>query len=120
MNNFRIKPKLIDKNESPGIHEAIFNSILKCDTDKRKDLYGNIILSGSGTMFNGIVERLTREITLLAPAAVNIKVVGNPERRDSVWIGGSILASTDTFQSVMITRADYDEWGPSIVHRKCF
>jgi actin-related protein len=114
------QPKLIDKNESPGIHVAIYESIMKCDCDIRKELYGNIILSGSCTMFDGIVERLTREIKLLAPAAVTIKVVGKPERRDSVWIGGSILASTDTFQSVMITRADYDEWGPSIVHRKCF
>ena len=32
--------------ESVGIHETIFNSIMKCDVDIRKDLYSNIVLSG--------------------------------------------------------------------------
>ena len=114
-------PKLIDKNESPGIHVAIYKSIMKCYCDIRNELYVNIILSGSCTMFNGIVERLTKEITSLAPAATKIKVVNNPERADLVWIGGSIFASfsASTEESFMITKAEYDEYGPSIVHTKC-
>ena len=37
------------------------------------------------------------------------------------WIlGGSILASLSTFQSMWITKSDYAEHGSSIVHRKCF
>lgn len=32
--------------ESAGIHECTYNSIMKCDIDIRKDLYGNIVLSG--------------------------------------------------------------------------
>lgn len=32
--------------EATGIHETTFNSIMKCDVDIRKDLYGNIVLSG--------------------------------------------------------------------------
>ena len=35
--------------ESSGIDEAAFNSIMKCDVDIRKDLYGNVVLSG-GTL----------------------------------------------------------------------
>jgi len=30
--------------ESGGIHETTFNSIMKCDVDVRKDLYGNIVM----------------------------------------------------------------------------
>jgi actin-related protein len=37
----------------------------------------------------------------------------------SVWIGGSILASLATFQTMWITKAEYDEFGP-VMHRKCF
>uniref|UniRef100_A0A1X7VST2 Actin, cytoplasmic n=1 Tax=Amphimedon queenslandica TaxID=400682 RepID=A0A1X7VST2_AMPQE len=37
-----------------------------------------------------------------------------------VWIGGSILASLSTFQQMWISKQEYDESGPSIVHRKCF
>ena len=32
--------------EASGIDEATFNSIMKCDVDIRKDLYGNVVLSG--------------------------------------------------------------------------
>ena len=48
------------------------------------------------------------------------QVVAPPERKYSVWIGGSILASLSTFQQMWIAKSEYDESGPSIVHRKCF
>jgi actin, other eukaryote len=87
--------------ETPGIHETTYNSIMKCDVDIRKDLYGNIVLSGGSTMFPGIADRMSKEITALAPSSMKIKVVAPPERKYSVWIGGSILASLSTFQQVM-------------------
>ncbi|GMI39463.1 hypothetical protein TeGR_g9363, partial [Tetraparma gracilis] len=49
-----------------------------------------------------------------------VKIVAPPERKYSVWIGGSILASLSTFQSMWISKEEFDESGPSIVHRKCF
>eukprot|EP01018_Ginkgo_biloba_P003335 Gb_38661 [translate_table: standard] len=113
------QPSLIGM-EAPGIHETIFNSIMRCDVDIRKDLYGNIVLSGGSTMFPGIADRMNKEIGSLAPGSMKIKVVAPPERKYSVWIGGSILASLSTFQQMWITKDEYDEAGPSIVHRKCF
>jgi actin-related protein len=77
-------------------------------------------MSGGTTMFPGIPERLSKELTSLAPSSMKIKVVAPPERKFSVWIGGSILSSLSTFQAMWITRSEYDESGPSIVHRKCF
>lgn len=35
--------------EAAGIDETAFQSIRKCDVDIRKDLYGNVVLSG-GTL----------------------------------------------------------------------
>ena len=32
--------------EAAGIDETAFNSIRKCDVDIRKDLYGNVVMSG--------------------------------------------------------------------------
>ena len=72
------------------------------------------------TMFGGIAERVHKELTHLAPSSIKVKVVAPPERKYSVWIGGSILASLSTFQQMWITKQEYDESGPSIVHRKCF
>uniref|UniRef100_A0A673HBZ3 Actin, alpha skeletal muscle n=3 Tax=Otophysi TaxID=186626 RepID=A0A673HBZ3_9TELE len=94
--------------------------IMKCDIDIRKDLYANNVLSGGTTMYPGIADRMQKEITALAPSTMKIKIIAPPERKYSVWIGGSILASLSTFQQMWITKQEYDEAGPSIVHRKCF
>ncbi|WP_083891087.1 actin, cytoplasmic 2 [[Leptolyngbya] sp. PCC 7376] len=106
--------------ESAGIHETTYNSIMKCDVDIRKDLYANTVLSGGTTMFSGIADRMQKEISALAPPTMKIKIIAPPERKYSVWIGGSILASLSTFQQMWISKQEYDESGPSIVHRKCF
>jgi len=113
------KPNLIGR-ESEGIHKLTYESIMKCDVDIRRDLYGNTVLSGGSTMFPGLADRLNKEMTALAPASIKIKVVAPAERKYSVWIGGSILSSLNTFQEMWITREEYDESGPQIVHRKCF
>ncbi|CAH0024265.1 unnamed protein product [Clonostachys rhizophaga] len=106
--------------ESGGIHVTTFNSIMKCDVDVRKDLYLNIVMSGGTTMYPGLSDRMQKEITSLAPSSMKVKIVAPPERKYSVWIGGSILASLSTFQQMWISKQEYDESGPSIVHRKCF
>jgi actin-related protein len=113
------KPNLIGR-EFAGVHQTTYDSIMKCDVDIRKDLYGNIVLSGGTTMFEGIAERMEKEIKALAPQSMKIKIVAPPERKYSVWIGGSILASLSTFQQRWISKQEYDESGPQIVHRKCF
>jgi len=113
------KPNMIGI-EAHGVHETTFNSIGKCDIDVRKDLYGNIVLSGGTTMYEGLPERISKEIQALAPATMKIKVISPPERKYSVWIGGSILSSLSTFQTMWIKKEEYDESGPTLVHRKCF
>merc|ERR1712208_22423 len=88
--------------------------------DFKQDLYANVVLSGGSTMYPGIADRMRKEITALAPNTMKIKIIAPPERKYSVWIGGSILASLSTFQSMWISKEEYDESGASIVHRKCF
>jgi len=105
--------------ESSGIHKLCFDSIMKCDVDIRRDLYKNIVMSGGTTMFTGIPERLEKEMKALAPQGMDIKIIAPPERKYSVWIGGSILASLSTFEEMWVTKEEYDESGPTIVHRKC-
>jgi len=106
-------------NENPGVHQLTFSSIGACDIDIRKDLYANTVLSGGTTMFEGLAKRLEKEMVALAPNTMKIKIVAPPERKYSVWIGGSILASLSTFEEMWVGKDEYDESGPSIVHRKC-
>ena len=39
--------------ESCGIHEILYNSVMKCDIDIRKDMVNNVVLSGGSSMFPG-------------------------------------------------------------------
>jgi len=106
--------------EQPGLHEGLYNSIVKCDVDLRKDLYANIVLSGGSTLYPDIAARMLHEISTIAPRQTKVKVIAPPERKYSVWIGGSILASLSSFGNAWISKEEYEECGPSIVHRKCF
>ncbi|MCE2155689.1 actin, cytoplasmic 2, partial [Streptococcus thermophilus] len=76
----------------------VHNSIMRCDIDIRKDLLANIVMSGGTTMYAGIADRMQKEITGLSPSTIKVKIVAPPERKYSVWIGGSILGSLSTFQ----------------------
>lgn len=113
------QPSLIGK-EADGVHDLTYNAIMACDVDIRKDLFGNIVLSGGSSMFPGISDRMQRELGLQAPPSIKIRVVAPPERKYSVWIGGSILSSLSSFQQMWISKDEYDESGPDIIHRKCF
>jgi len=107
------------RSKSVGIHKLLHASVMKCDLDVRNGLFANIVLSGGTTMFPNIDERLSKEMTALVPPKSCVNIVAPPERKYSVWIGGSILSSLSTFQG-WISKDEYDESGPGIVHRKCF
>uniref|UniRef100_A0A3Q3XLD1 Uncharacterized protein n=1 Tax=Mola mola TaxID=94237 RepID=A0A3Q3XLD1_MOLML len=94
--------------------------IMKCELEIRKDLYANSVLSGGNTMYPGMAGRMQKEITALAPSNMKVKIISPPERKYSIWRGGSILASLSTFQKMRISKQEYDENGPGIIHRKNF
>ena len=58
--------------EQVGIHEATYNTIMKCDLDIRKDLYANVVLSGGTTMIPGLADRMQKEIVALAPQTMRV------------------------------------------------
>jgi actin-related protein len=102
-----------------GAVHLLHESVSKCDEDIRKEFYGNIVLSGGNTLMRGFTERLTQGVGALAgDAAVNVYAA--PERKYAVWIGASILSSLRSFESMWITKADYEAEGEQIVHRRCF
>lgn len=99
---------------SIGIHTAMHNCIAKCAPEQRKDLYGNLVLCGGSTLFPGIADRLQKELVDWAPSWAKIKIMAPPERKYSVWIGGSILASLDDFlERHCVSMERYEEIGPS-------
>lgn len=112
-------PSLLGKDEM-GLHEAIHHSIQLCDMDLHKRMYANIILSGGTTMFPNLEQRVRQELTGMVSPFTRIKVTARPDRKFSAWNGGAVLASLPGFKNMSIATKEYDEVGPSIVHRKCF
>ncbi len=104
---------------SAGIHEALHAAIMACDEAIRDELYANIVLGGGSTMFPGFADRLKAEVSALAPPGTTVCVIAPPDRGLASWIGASQLASSSASAGMWISRQDYDEHGPSIVHRKC-
>ncbi|KAF0981964.1 hypothetical protein FDP41_011825 [Naegleria fowleri] len=113
------QPNLIGSEEL-GIHQLLNQSIHQCNMDIRKFMYKNIILSGGNTLVKGIQERLTREMSRMVGGAVRLRIVAPPERKYSVWIGGSIISSLSSFQDRWIKRSDYEEYGCDLLSKMLF
>ena len=106
------QPRIVG-NECLSVHDCLAQSIMKADLDVRRLLFGQIVLAGGSTLFPGFGNRILKELKShpLTPAQTKIRVAAPPERIHSTWIGGSILASLTTFQSMYTSRAEYLENG---------
>ena len=73
---------------------------------------------GVCSLFPNLKDRLQAEIvqqhTRWGP-----QVTVPPDAMNTVWRGGSTLASLSTMGSMWISKSEYDEAGPRIVHTKC-
>jgi len=99
------QPSKIVGKELLGAHELTFQSILKCDSDIRKDLYGNIVIAGGTSMLKNLKERLQKEVIALAPSTMKINVFDPPERKFSSWMGGSIQFPSYVYHQAGVPRA---------------
>ncbi len=130
--------------------DCVIDAVQRSDTDLKRDLYFNIILSGGTTLLPGFKERLEKELTERLHGTFRVRVVTTSagiERRNGVWIGGSILASlgvymraccvvfdvcyffrcaiwrliacAGSFQQMWLSKQEFMEHGATIVHSKC-
>jgi centractin len=105
-------------SEEPGAADVLANSIMKSDIDLRAKLFSQIVLAGGTTLTPGFGERLLYEVRARSPSHTRIRISAPPERLYSCYVGGSILASLATFKNMWVSRADYEENGANILHRR--
>ncbi|EFA84276.1 actin-like protein 6A [Heterostelium album PN500] len=110
-----------ETNNYLPLPKMIYDSVEKCDTDIRKELIANLLLSGGNTLFQGFSDRLYMELGDLSQAFGKVKFVvpSANERKYSVWIGGSILGSLGTFQQMWMSKSEWEEFGRPLVEKKC-
>ncbi|KAH1044365.1 hypothetical protein AAZX31_09G209200 [Glycine max] len=111
--------------EAHGIVDQLVRAISTVSSDNQRQLLENTVVCGGTSSMAGFEERFQKESSL-SSSAVQPTLVKPPEYMPenltmySAWVGGAILAKVVFPQNQHITKADYDETGPSIVHRKCF
>jgi len=119
---FNPEPICTDTHSFIGVHNMLYDSVTKCDADIRRELFNSIIVTGGTTLLPGFFDRLSLELSVPNLVPYKLKIFASPnsaERKFSVWIGGSILASLGSFHQMWISKAEYEEHGASIVERKC-
>jgi len=105
--------------ECQGIHTLIYNAIMRCNPQQRELCMSNIILAGGNTMFQGIKERLQKELAALFSCSENnICIKATPDRRFATWCGGSLLASNCPDENFWISKEEYEDAGPMIIHER--
>lgn len=101
----------------PSIQKAAMDSIMNCDASIRAQLFDNVVLCGGSSLFNGFAERFESELSQIVEKSAKINIVAQQNRSFSTWIGGSVFASSDDFEGVAVSKAEYDEKGTAIVSK---
>ncbi|OBS71328.1 hypothetical protein A6R68_00161 [Neotoma lepida] len=104
------QPKLLGLNQ-PGLPQLALLSISRLEAKQQEQLLANVVLEGGSTLMNGFPERLRQE---LGPGAT---VLGSPHRAVAAWLGGSIMACRNSFQSLWLSRREYEEEGPWAIYK---
>ncbi|KAK2120078.1 Actin-like protein 7B [Saguinus oedipus] len=112
------KPSLAGSTQ-PGLPELRAACLGRCrDTGFKEAMVANVLLCGGCTMLDGFPERFQRELSLLCPGE-SPAVAASPQRKTSVWTGGSILASLQAFQQLLVSKEDFQERGSMAMYSKC-
>eukprot|EP00593_Proboscia_inermis_P002452 CAMPEP_0171297336 /NCGR_PEP_ID=MMETSP0816-20121228/6110_1 /TAXON_ID=420281 /ORGANISM="Proboscia inermis, Strain CCAP1064/1" /LENGTH=402 /DNA_ID=CAMNT_0011771571 /DNA_START=44 /DNA_END=1252 /DNA_ORIENTATION=+ len=104
-------------SEEMGVADVLTNAVMKSDLDLRATLFESVVLAGGSTMFPGFGDRFLHEVRQRAPSHIKIRISAPPERVNSAWAGGSILASLSTFKNMWVSREAYEEHGANLLHR---
>ncbi|KAJ5080316.1 actin-7-related [Anaeramoeba ignava] len=106
----------------PGIHQAIYDTIMLFDQEKQRELSKNIILCGGSSLIPNLVERLQTELSSLLPVNFNLNVFRAPDSdvRTLVWRGGAAFSKSERFSRAMFSSSDYFEIGSSVIYEKSF
>jgi len=112
-----------DPNLPPSdpIPNLIQRTLDNSEPDIRAALLANVVLTGGGSLMQGMGDRIFNELQKKYPAQkVKLHAPGNPiERRYGGWLGGSIIASLGTFHQLWISAEEWQEHGPNIVMQRC-
>ncbi|XP_004600343.1 actin-like protein 7B [Sorex araneus] len=112
------KPALVGSDD-PGLPALTAACLDRCrEAGFKEEMAHNVLLCGGCTMLDSFPERFQKELSLLCPDD-SPAVSAAPERKTSVWTGGSILASLQAFQQLWVSKEEFVERGSAAIYSKC-
>eukprot|EP00668_Euglena_longa_P038610 GGOE01049648.1.p1 GENE.GGOE01049648.1~~GGOE01049648.1.p1 ORF type:complete len:381 (+),score=108.22 GGOE01049648.1:63-1145(+) len=112
------EPRLLGIDDL-GVPRLALCAAQQTDHDLRRAVAAQVAVAGGCSMISGFSARLHTELELLWPEYGKFSFLIPRDRHLSAWNGGVILSSVSTAQQLWISRQDYDEVGPTMVHRRC-
>ncbi|XP_022946637.1 actin-related protein 6 [Cucurbita moschata] len=94
-----------------GLAECIVRAVSSCHPHLHPVLYESIVLTGGSTLFHNFAERLEKELRPIVPDECKVKITTQEDPILGVWRGGSLLASSPSFEAMCVTKAEYEELG---------
>ena len=104
--------------EQAGVAECVVQAAEACLPEMRDALYSNIVLTGGCVLFPNFAERLRRELRMLIPSETELEISTASDPINAAWRGGSIFAASDAYESQVVTRAEYQEYGHALCRRR--
>ncbi|KAL7137738.1 hypothetical protein ABFS83_10G112800 [Erythranthe nasuta] len=113
------RPADLGMNQA-GLAECIVRAVNSCNPLLHPVLYESITLTGGNTLFPGFAQRLEKELRPLVPDEYKLKITTLEDPILGVWRGGSLLASSPDFETMCVTKAEYEELGSARCRRRFF
>lgn len=109
---------------SQKVSSAAFDAVFTCDCDIWQDLLLHVMVCGrdgdtSDALVAAVQTELTASVAERMPSLCTPKVRAAGHGQADAWHGASVFATLDPGTGMWIRRADFDDGGAAVVHRKC-
>ena len=107
-------PNILGKSDCLPLQSAVAVALSRAPAAMRASLLSNVVLAGGPALTPGLQERFKAEIKKVLPETLSssVHIRCSPTAKYDAWIGASILSSCAS-DNGMITREEYNEYGPS-------
>ncbi|CAG7558703.1 unnamed protein product [Fusarium equiseti] len=102
----------------PGLAELVQESLNELPIGLWPSLLANIIVVGGNTHFDGFIQRLQKEVVQRVPDDCIVRVARPADPITHTWYGGAHLASHPNIERLVVTKAEYEEYGAAWVGKK--
>ncbi|KAF8059415.1 ARP7 [Scenedesmus sp. PABB004] len=110
----------------PGLVDAMLEVLgEQSDASAKRAVAERVLLAGGGACADGLGRRVLSELRGQLPPGVSPGLAALPEYMALPgpayvpWVGGAVMAKLVAHQGHFMVKAEYEEIGPSAVHRKC-